>query len=116
LSKHKAPKALSEGEETFALHCKINKLLPEREYAFAPKRKWRFDFAFPVSKVAVEIEGGTWSGGRHSRGPGFEADCFKYSEAAALGWRVIRVTTEMVSSSLAIGFTLRALEVPIAKP
>lgn len=72
---------------------------PEREYKFAPGRKWRFDFAWPEQKVAVEIEGGIWSHGRHVRGSGFSADCEKYNAAASLGWRVLRVTDQQLSDS-----------------
>jgi very-short-patch-repair endonuclease len=89
------PAALSEGEETFQLHCNTYGLKPEREYRFCD-RKWRFDFAFPDKKVGVEIEGGTWSHGRHTRGSGYEKDLVKYNQAAAMGWRVFRFTTGMV--------------------
>lgn len=61
------------------------------EYRFHPERKWRFDFAWPLHKVALEIEGGIWSGGRHTRGAGYAADCEKYNEAALAGWLVLRV-------------------------
>lgn len=103
-------KKLSPGEEAFALHCRAECLNPEREFYFAKPRQWRFDFAFPAIKLAIEIEGGTWSGGRHSRGSGYDKDCEKYSEAAILGWRVIRVTTGMVNSGQAINYTIRAIE------
>jgi very-short-patch-repair endonuclease len=106
----KLPKAGSVGEETFAMHCKIYELTPEREYKFHPERKWRFDFAFPHHKVAVEIEGGTWSGGRHSRGSGMAADMEKYNEAAKLEWLVFRFSTEMVSSGEAIDFMKQVLK------
>jgi len=96
------PKALSEGEEEFAMHCKVHGLAPLREYAFALPRKWRFDFAFPASRIAVEIEGGACTGGRHSRGHGFTADAAKYNAAVLLGWRVLRYTTAMVKSGHAI--------------
>jgi very-short-patch-repair endonuclease len=82
---------------------------PVREYRFHPKRKWRFDFAWPARLVAVEVEGGTFSGGRHSRGKGFEADCEKYAEAAILGWRVLRVTTAMVNDGRALDLIERAM-------
>jgi len=72
------------------------------EYRFAPPRRWRFDFAFPAARVAVEVEGGTWSGGRHVRGAGFEADCEKYNRAALLGWRVLRFTPEMIRGQVAL--------------
>lgn len=79
----------------------------EREYHFHPTRKWRFDFAWPAEKVAVEVEGGVWSNGRHTRGSGFIEDCIKYNEAVVLGWKVIRVTTEMVRSGIAIDYIKR---------
>jgi len=63
---------------------------PLREYKFHETRKWRFDFCWPDIKVAVELEGGVFSGGRHTRGMGFVADCEKYNQAALLGWRVFR--------------------------
>ena len=65
----------------------------QREYRFHPARRWRFDFALPELKLAIECDGGGWSNGRHTRGKGFIEDCKKLSEAALLGWRVIRVTT-----------------------
>jgi len=65
---------------------------PEAEYRFHEKRKWRFDFAWPDSMVAVEIEGGTFVRGRHTRGMGHHKDCEKYNQATLLGWRVLRFT------------------------
>ena len=63
---------------------------------------WRFDIAYPDQRIAVECEGGTWSGGRHTRGKGYESDCRKYNRATALGWRVYRFTSGMVESGEAI--------------
>jgi very-short-patch-repair endonuclease len=65
-------------------------------------RDWRFDFSHHRHRVAVEIEGGGWSGGRHTRGPGFAEDLRKYAAAQRLGWRVIRVSPEMVRSGEAL--------------
>lgn len=76
--------------------CGIPK--PEREYRFHPVRRWRFDLAWPVYKVAVEVEGGIYSNGRHNRGAGFEADCEKYNAATLLGWRVLRCTAKTIKS------------------
>jgi len=69
---------------------------PERELVFAPPRKWRFDFAWPFNKIAVEIEGGAWIGGRHNRASGFIKDAEKYNNAALLGWRVLRYTPQNI--------------------
>ena len=70
---------------------------PEREYRFDKVRKWRFDFAFPTQKIAVEIEGGTFGKSRHTTGTGYSADCEKYNAAALLGWRVFRFTGKMIT-------------------
>ena len=104
----KIPKAGSTGEEAFALHCRVEfhpVNQPEREYLFHPTRQWRFDFAFPEEKIAVEIEG--W--GRHQSFSGFEDDCEKYNSAAKLGWRVFRYTPAMVMRGDAINDMLEIL-------
>lgn len=67
------------------------------EYRFHPERRWRFDLASPIAKVAIELEGGVWSGGRHTRGIGFSGDCEKYNTAQLMGWRVFRFTTDMLN-------------------
>lgn len=79
------------------------------EQRFVESRRWRFDFTFPNHMLAVEVEGGTFSSGRHSRGRGFEADCEKYNAATILGWRVLRFTTEMVKDGRAIATIEQAL-------
>ena len=103
------PKALSNGEKTFAFHCRAHKLTPEREYRFSPLRKWRFDFAWPTQQIAVEIEGGTWANGRHNRGQGYSDDLEKYNHAVKEGWRILRYTTEMVQAGTAIDDVLEIL-------
>ncbi len=102
---------MSELENNLAIQIRGLKLPPpEREFRFAPPRKWRFDFAWPDRMIALEVEGGTWVAGAHSRGKHFEADCRKYAEAAILGWRVIRVTTDMVKGGSAVDLLIRALQ------
>lgn len=61
------------------------------EHRFHPDRKWRFDFAFLEQRVALEVEGGIFTYGRHSRGSGMQADMEKYNASTLLGWRVLRV-------------------------
>lgn len=67
---------------------------PGREYTFARPRRWQFDFAWPAILLAVEVEGGVWVQGRHTRGQGYIDDMEKYNRAAILGWSVIRVTPQ----------------------
>ena len=64
----------------------------EAEYRFHPVREWRFDYAIPRAKVAIEVEGGVWNHGRHTRPEGYLRDLEKYNEAAACGWLLIRTT------------------------
>lgn len=82
---------------------------PVPEFRFHPTRKWKFDWCWPDAKVAVEIEGGIWVSGRHTRGSGFEKDCEKYLEAAALGWTVLRVTPKMATSGIALTYVERVM-------
>lgn len=81
------------------------------EYRFHPDRGWRFDFARPWDKIAVEVEGLTHKFGRHQRVQGYTEDCKKYTEAVLLGWRLIRVTPAMVRSGLALEYIKRALKI-----
>ena len=88
-----------------AMQIKLAKLpAPEPEYRFAPPRRWRFDLAWPTRKIAVEIEGGVYTQGRHVRGKGFEGDVRKYNQAAKMGWQLFRFTTSMVRSGEALRF------------
>ncbi len=70
--------------------------MPAREYQFHPERKWRIDFYFEANgrKVALEVEGGVWTGGRHTRGSGFAGDMEKYNALAMAGILLVRVTPD----------------------
>ena len=83
---------------------------PEAEYRFHPTRQWRFDFAWPDKKLAVEVEGGVFSNGRHGRGKGFTEDCVKYNQAVVLGWRVLRFTTAQIAQNEAVEIIKSALD------
>ena len=72
--------------------------VPETEYRFCDARRWRFDYAWPEQKIAVEQEGGAWSYGRHNRGSGFIKDCEKYNNAVLSGWRVLRYAPEQMTN------------------
>lgn len=62
------------------------------EFKFHPTRKWRADFSLPGAMILIEIDGGVFSGGRHTRGAGFIKDQEKLNAAARLGYRVLRYT------------------------
>jgi hypothetical protein len=69
------------------------------EYMFHPKRKWRFDFAFLDSKVALECQGGLFTNGRHSRGAALLKEHEKLNAAACAGWRVLFTTPDQICMS-----------------
>lgn len=63
---------------------------PEMEAAIIPGRKFRFDFAWPDVRVAVEIQGGTFGKGRSAHtGASLVRDHEKANLAALNGWRVL---------------------------
>lgn len=84
--------------------------LPIREHRFHPKRKWRIDQAWPDLMCGVEIEGGVWINGRHTRGKGFINDCEKYNEAALMGWTILRIPTDWVEDGSALPLVKRLLD------
>lgn len=68
-----------------------------REYRFC-ERRWRFDYAHPGTRIAIELNGGVWSGGRHVRGAGYLRDREKVNAAQLLGWRVVELGTGQVNA------------------
>jgi very-short-patch-repair endonuclease len=90
--------------------CALAKLpRPEPEFRFHPTRRWRFDRAWPDKSIAVEVDGAVYTGGRHTRGAGFEKDMEKLNEAQILGWRVLRFSSGMVKDGRALGVVERLL-------
>ena len=93
----------------------------EREYRFCPERRWKLDIAWPETRlstipsdpgpgVAIEVHGGIYSHGRHTRGSGFEADREKMNSAQLLGWTVIEVTEHHIDNGMMVDWVKRALQ------
>jgi very-short-patch-repair endonuclease len=68
---------------------------PTPEYKFDLVRKWRIDYAWPAIKLAVELEGGAYTRGRHTRGYGFIGDMEKYNALAEQGWTLLRYVPDV---------------------
>lgn len=71
------------------------------EYRFHPARLWRLDYVLGEAlkyglTPAIEIDGGIWTGGRHTRGMGYQRDMDKLNAAAAAGFLVFRFSTRDV--------------------
>lgn len=65
-------------------------------------RRFRGDLCWPERRVVVEVDGGTWAGGRHTTGSGYERDADKSNLAQMAGWRVYRVTGKHVRDGRAL--------------
>jgi very-short-patch-repair endonuclease len=83
---------------------------PTPEYRFHPVRKFRWDWAWPEARLALEVEGGVWSGGAHGRGTGIVRDMEKSTLAAEEGWRIIRVTPSNLATEATMDSIHRALQ------
>lgn len=129
-------------EEELAMQLRAAGIAFEREFRFCPWRKFRADFVikarspfqvgdiegFPTwggvpmtNLVLVEVQGGGFVNGGHSRGMGLERDCEKMATAAALGWRVLPVTGRQIKNGTALALIeaalgLKPLEAPKVEP
>lgn len=89
------PKAADKTALLFTRLCEACGLpAPMPEYRFHPIRKWRIDYYFEANgrRVALEVEGGVWRGGRHTNPAGFLRDMEKYNALTAAGIMLLRVT------------------------
>ena len=100
----------------FPAYCKAAGLpVPVAELRFAPPRRWRFDWAWPTHRIALEVEGAVWVQGRHTRGSGFVKDMEKYNTAAAMGWRIIRCQPQDLFTEQTLNYLRAALDFETAK-
>lgn len=91
----KAARKRSSHEATLEAALKragVTGFVTEFQFARCIDRKWRSDFAWRDRGVLVEVDGGSYRGGRHQSFKGFQADCEKHNAAAMLGYRVLRYT------------------------
>lgn len=82
----------------------------EREHVFAHPRRFRFDVAWVVPRIACEVHGGAYVRGGHHRAGHFKSDCEKGALALIAGWRVLTVMPEHVRSGQAAEWLRRIAE------
>ena len=82
---------------------------PVAEYRFAPPRRWRIDWAFLDAKIALEVQGGLFSGGRHVRGAALLKEHEKLNALAIAGYRVLFVTPQQFAAGDAIALVQKAI-------
>ena len=84
--------------------------VPVGEFIFHPVRKWRLDHAWPDRKLAVEVQGGIFSHGRHVRGAAMLKEFEKLNTAAAMGWRFLYFTPGQIADGSAMPVIESALK------
>lgn len=100
----------SQIRDVFTIICKTDLGVDcFKEYRFHPERRWRFDYAIPSHRIALEVEGGVWTAGRHTRPQGFLGDIEKYNTATLLGWRVFRTTPAELLTSATVNLLKQAI-------
>jgi len=72
--------------------------VPVPEFKFHPTRKWRIDWCWPDQRIGLEVDGGIWHAGRHTRGAGWLKDTEKLNAAAVLGFRMLRATPQQMAT------------------
>jgi very-short-patch-repair endonuclease len=90
---------MRKGDMLTTVMLDLNDLSPVTEYQFATsiQRRWRFDVALLEPRIAIELDGGTWTmQPSHSGGAGHMRDCEKRNAALTLGWRVLTYNGVMV--------------------
>lgn len=89
----------STGELKFKEHWEL--LYPDidlyHNHKFLKNRKFKFDFAHLPQKIAIEINGGNWIGGRHSNALALNSEYEKLNLAVVNGWRVFVLSPEMIT-------------------
>jgi len=109
----KIPKAKSEGEETLALHLKTQGIKFYREVKIVSPlngRGYIYDFELDGYGILIEVQGGTHSGGAHTRGTSYQRDVTKMNSATLLGYKVVWFTTDDVKKGNAINFLIELIK------
>ena len=93
-------------EHIFAKQLMVLELPPpQREFKFMPNRDFRFDYAWPDKKLAVEVNGMV-----HRIKERFLSDVEKLAMAQIHGWRVLAVAGPDVRSGRAVSWLVTLWE------
>lgn len=69
----------------------------EAEVRIIPNRRFRHDYIHKKSKVAIEINGGTYIRGRHTRGKALENEYTKVMLAAKQGYLTLFLSANQIT-------------------
>ncbi len=98
-------------EDELAYQLRVAGLKAERQFAFAPGRRYRADFR--VGNLLIECQGGMWIRGRHTRGgKSYEAECSRLNTGTLLGYRWLWFVADQIYSGEAITVIEEATKCP----
>jgi very-short-patch-repair endonuclease len=104
-----AASAGSSLEDELARQLDLEGITYERQVKVIEGRKFAWDFLV-AGMILLEVDGGIYVQGRHTRGAGYTKDCEKTALAVIEGWRVMRVTSDQVESGEACQWIKKAIE------
>ena len=106
----KAKQVYLEAEER--LHQEISDLLIGYERKFQPihTKNWRFDFHILKLRLLIEIEGGSWSGGRSGKLANKAWSVYRYYQTEELGYKIERFHPDQILSGYVINLIQGQLE------
>lgn len=100
---------VSDLADMLSFQLKAAQIAHQREVQLIPERKFRTDIVV-YPRIAVECDGGTWNGGRHSTGSGIETDSEKQNLLVIFGYRPMRVTKQQIKDGRALRWIERAIK------
>ena len=89
---------------------------PVYEYKFNPVRRWRFDLCWVPQRVALEVQGGIFVRGRHSRGAALLKEWEKLNTAAGMGWRLLYCQPRDLCAKETANYVRNALQCNMGRP
>jgi hypothetical protein len=101
----KSAKKQKDGHRIKRIHSQFtdwlnaNKIAYVKEYKFCNDRKWLIDYYLPELNLAIEVEGGIWTAGRHINPKGFLKDMEKYNAITLHNIKLLRIDTDRLNSA-----------------
>jgi len=101
--------SMNVAEELLAIHLTELDIPFKREIKLVEGRRFRWDFV--ISDLAIELQGGVWTAGKHTRGKGYQNDCIKMRLAIMAGYKPVHFVTGEVMDGTAIKWITEYLPV-----
>lgn len=100
-----------ESQLSFQIRC-VGLPEPVMQYRLTEsKRRYAWDFAWPVERLLVDVQGAIWVDHKgHNSGTGVTRDCTKLNLATLAGYRCLLVTGNQIDSGEALQWIERALK------